>query len=227
MKMGALSRQQVRSIDQRAISEYGMNGLVLMENAGRGASEVIRQLVPHDKYLILCGLGNNAGDGFVIARHLDLMCPGSTISDIPTEQLPSRMSADARSNFEILLKSNWGIKFYHQITLDALQRAIEAARVIVDALVGTGASGPLRSPMDKVVQAANSASAMRIAIDVPSGLDCDTGVASNPCFCADHTITFVASKIGFELQDAPKYVGKLAIVDIGVPRALLESVATG
>lgn len=223
----SLTRQRVRSIDQRAIAEFGMNGLVLMENAGRGAAEVIDRLAPLGKRVILCGLGNNGGDGYVIARHLDLMSPDSVevwvVADGSEAEWVGRMAPDARSNYEILRKSNVLIHGFCAESESLFHRSLASAGVIVDALVGTGSTGALRSPMHRVVMAANATSALRIAIDIPSGLDCDSGKASQPCFQAAHTVTFVAPKVGFTLDEAPKFVGQVTVVDIGVPRALLQS----
>ena len=96
------------------------------------------------------------------------------------------------------------------------------ARVIVDALLGTGFSGAVRPPLDRLIEMINAASALRVAIDVPSGLDCDTGTAAGPTVRADLTVTFVAPKVGFGALGAIDYTGEIIVVDIGAPRRAIE-----
>ena len=98
---------------------------------------------------------------------------------------------------------------------------------IVDALLGTGATGDPRSPISVLIQAANTTRARRLAVDLPSGLDCDTGIPGTPTFRADHTCTFVAPKIGFANPAAKEYLGTVSVHDIGVPRKLLQEFAQG
>src|SRR5262245_41279353 len=135
----ALSRDQVRSIDRRAIDEYGLSGLVLMENAGRGCADVLCQLGCRGPVAIVCGKGNNAGDGFVIARHLDLRRIAVKVLLLGS---PDELRGDAAANYAVIAKS--------QLTIIDLSSRWDAARFaaelagaewIVDALLGTGATG--------------------------------------------------------------------------------------
>ncbi|MCA9270982.1 MAG: hypothetical protein KDA41_21020, partial [Planctomycetales bacterium] len=109
--------------------------------------------------------------------------------------------------------------------LRALQSAIAGAEWIVDAMLGTGASGSPRPPYDEVIRRLNDATAKRLALDIPSGLDCDTGHAGDPTFVADHTCTFAAAKPGLLADATAPFVGSLHVVDIGVPKRLLEEVS--
>src|SRR5438045_912663 len=134
-----LSRDQVRSLDRRAIEEFGVPGVVLMENAGRGAAELLRALGIHSRVIICCGKGNNGGDGFVIARHLDR-------SGVPVRVLlfarPEQLTGDAAINYQIIARSGLPIDvFADAVDVEALRRDLMAAEWVVDALFGTGLSG--------------------------------------------------------------------------------------
>lgn len=222
-----LARSQVRSVDERAIREFGMLGLVLMENAGRGAAEHLHRIAPPNaKTMILAGLGNNGGDGFVIARHWELLRgvkPTVIVVAGNNAAFESKMSSDAAANFAILQRAGFEFSVVSELAGE-LKDELKAADVIVDALLGTGSRGQLREPMRSVVAAANRSKALRVAVDIPSGLDCDTGEPGEICFQAHHTLTFVASKVGFRNPKALHYLGQVDVVDIGVPKRLLDSV---
>jgi NAD(P)H-hydrate epimerase len=215
-----LSRDQVRNVDKVAIDQYGIPGIALMENAGRGAAEIIDRIASAGPIVILCGPGNNGGDGYVIARHLELS--GRDVCIVSVAEL-QRLSGDAETNARIATEAEIGITV--AADRDQLKRALASASTIVDCLLGTGSQGPLRGIYADAVMLANEMNnALRIAIDIPTGLDCDTGVAADPTFKADHTITFVAKKIGFEKENADDYVGVVHQVGIGVPAKLLREI---
>lgn len=222
MKLSALSREQVRSVDQLAIEHYHVPGIVLMENAGRGAAEIVNRIAPSGWAAILCGGGNNGGDGYVIARHLQLLGREARIFAIVT---PDKLKGDAKTNAIIAQHADIPISAIGDTDDWATQ--ISGATVIVDALLGTGARGALRGNYAQTVAIANDHPGLRVAIDIPSGVDCDTGKASNPAFRAAHTITFVASKIGFQRNNADEFVGVVHEVGIGAPRKLLEQYPQG
>jgi NAD(P)H-hydrate epimerase len=193
--MRPLSRQEVREVDRRAIDEYGMLGLVLMENAGRGCADVLCQLGCDDLIVIACGKGNNAGDGFVIARHLDLRGFSAKIVLLAP---PGELRGDAAANYQILRNSGVPIvDLSSPFDAAVFDRELTGASWIVDALLGTGASGPPRHPFDEAIRRMNAAPCRRLAVDLPSGLDCDSGQPAEPTIRADHTCTFVAPKVGF------------------------------
>ncbi len=214
-----LTRQQVRELDRRAIEEFGVPGIVLMENAGRGVAEIICQLGLPGPAVICCGKGNNAGDGLVIARHLENR--GYSVR-VLLWATPDELPPDAATNFRIVQASgipldvleadNW------QSTLDG---ALANAGTVVDALLGTGARGEPRPPLDAVIDKMNACGRPMLAVDLPSGLDCDTGEPARHTICADHTCTFVAPKPGLLAPAAAPYVGRLHVIDIGAPRKLV------
>jgi NAD(P)H-hydrate epimerase len=220
MHARTIDRAQSRRLDRRAMEEYGISGLVLMENAGRGVADTLCGLGIDGPVAICCGKGNNAGDGFVIARHLDLR---RHEVHVLLWAEPSQLSGDAAANFRILQKTDVPVEHFAPDHHAArLERQLAGAAWIVDALLGTGARGEPRYPFDVVIDQLNAAKAPRLAVDLPSGLDCDTGQAARHTIRAAHTCTFVAPKPGFFAPGADQYVGQLHVLDIGAPRKLVE-----
>lgn len=220
-----LTREQVRQVDQIAIDEYGISGLVLMENAGRNAARIILAEITArnagesadsvNRVLIFCGTGNNGGDGFVIGRHLANV--GVDVSIALTGEV-DRLSPDATANHRICRAMEIPIEDTHSAE-------IRPGDLVVDALLGTGFAGQVREPLARVIKAINEApKACVVAIDVPSGLDCNSGAASNACVIADLTITFVADKTGFHSDEARRYVGQVHVADIGAPPTIVERI---
>ena len=221
--MFTLTRSQVREVDRRAIAEYGMSGLVLMENAGRGCVDVLCRLGCRGPVAIVCGKGNNAGDGFVMARHLDLR--GIAVKVLLLGS-PGELAGDAAANYAILAKSGAVIvDLSGGLDAGRFEAELAGGEWIVDALLGTGASSPPRPPLDEAIRRINGASAKRLAVDLPSGLDCDSGVAAEPTIRADVTCTFVGRKIGFDRPAAAACLGQVHVIDIGAPRRLVEEIA--
>lgn len=226
-KAVCLRRAQVREVDRRAIEDYGVPGIVLMENAGRGATEIIlsRYLPAHDRSKvtigIVCGRGNNGGDGFVIARHA---ANAGAHVEIFLACDPSGLKGDALTNYAICVKMRLPMHpFNSAAEIRANGARLGEAAVIVDAILGTGFSGDVRSPLDMAIEAVNATRMPIVAIDVPSGLDCDTGEQSNATVRAAKTITFVARKTGFRVDSAREFVGEVDVVDIGAPREIVEA----
>jgi len=218
-----LTRDEVRNLDRRAIDEFGIQGVVLMENAGRGAADVLMSLGCRGPVVICCGKGNNGGDGFVIARHLDNR--GIPIRVFLFGQ-PDQLTGDAAVNYRIIAYSGLEISVFdgNQISEAGLQSEFAKSEWIVDALFGTGLAGPVRKPFDQVIQCMNESKVRILAVDIPSGLDCDTGLPLGPTVRAEHTVTFVAEKIGFAKPEAKPWIGRVHVVDIGVPRRMLEKI---
>lgn len=221
MQLPSLTRDQVRRVDQIAINEFEMPGIVLMENAGRGASELIHQIAREGLITILCGSGNNAGDGYVIARHLQILGRPVRIVSIVD---PGSLTGDAQINATIAQRAR--IEIRRVGTIHEIETSICDSATVVDALLGTGAKGPPRGLFADAVRAANRQACLRVAIDLPTGLDCDTGLANDPTFRADHTLTFVSRKVGFEKNNADEYVGVVTEIGIGVPQSLLQDILT-
>lgn len=233
MKIRPLSREEVRNIDRIAMQEFGIAGLVLMENAGRGAAQWIISQYPPGDVCILCGKGNNGGDGYVIARHLetaelalDRLGPPSPHTNaawrvrIVSLVDSGELSGDAETNHTIARRA--GIPIATAVDRQSLESLVGTPDVLVDCLLGTGATGPPRGLYAEAIRLANRIQVIRIAIDVPTGLDCDTGIASDPTFMATATLTFVAPKVGFSHKEATDYLGQIVPFGIGVPKKLLS-----
>lgn len=217
-----LSREQVRAVDRRAIEEFGLPGVVLMENAGRNAAFLLEVLEIRGLVAICCGKGNNAGDGFVVARYLaNAGHAVKTLLAVPGDSL----TGDAAIHYHVW-KTSGGPSEELPTTADAWNAALCDADWIVDALLGTGTRGPLRDPFLTAVHAINAAHRRVLAIDLPSGLDCETGQILGACVQADHTATFVAAKPGFEVPEAAAWLGQVHVLDIGVPFQLLQDIAS-
>lgn len=219
-----LTRSQVRRVDELAVSRYGMVGLQLMENAGRNAAEIIdARFGPRGQAIIACGGGNNGGDGFVIARHLHNR--GWSVACI-LAATESKLSPDCATNFGIARKMDLPMR--HIIAGSQVPPAMSGQSVhtvFVDALLGTGFSGEVRSPMAELVTALNAAPRRAmVAIDLPSGLDCDSDVPASVTIRADLTITFVGPKTGFQSPGAQAFTGEVIVADIGAPRELIAEV---
>jgi len=235
--MKPLTRDQVRAVDLRAIDAYGLPGIVLMENAGRNAAHLLIAIAASDHFdrplrvTIACGRGNNGGDGFVIARHLENL--GAEVKLLLACD-PAAYRGDAAINHAVAVRAGIAIEPLERGTLADWSAAIASSDWIVDALLGTGAAGAPRGGIATAIEAINRTRAANarvdrrpgvFAVDIPSGLDCDTGVAAGNCIRADATATFVARKIGFDSPGAGAFTGAVHVLDIGVPRKLLDETA--
>ncbi len=212
-----LSRQRASLLDQRATAEYAIPGIVLMENAGRGVADHLVALGTRGTVVICCGPGNNGGDGFVIARHLDLRRVAVKVFAWGDDD---RRPADSATNFQVLLRS--GIPLVRGSGSEELARELSGAGWIVDALLGTGSRGEVRSPLGDVITAVNASGVPVMAVDLPSGLDADTGLPAGHTIRALHTCTFVAYKPGFLTPGADRFTGQVHVLDIGAPRKLVD-----
>jgi NAD(P)H-hydrate epimerase len=221
-KIPTLDRVGSREVDRRAIQEYGMSGLVLMENAGRQVADKLVSLGIAGPVVLCCGKGNNGGDGFVVARHLDLR--GYAVRVLVWGD-PAELEGDAAANFQILQKSGVPIvAFGTEAGGRLLDEQLRGAAWIVDALLGTGARGEPRPPLDAVIERLNAHPAPKLAVDLPSGLDCDTGLPAAHTIRAAHTCTFVAVKRGCLTPGAEKFTGVVHVMDIGAPGKLISQV---
>ena len=209
--MNAMTRDQVRTFDKHAIEQLGIPAAVLMENAGRGAAEVLKSVGIHGLVVVCCGKGNNGGDGLVIARHL--ANAGHRVHIVLFAR-PDELSADAALQWNITQRMGLPA----QVCTDGkgLSDLFTKAEWIVDALFGTGLTGPVRPPFDCVVDSINASPARKFAVDIPSGLDCDTGEPMGPTIRAEYTVTFVAPKVGFANPTVVTFTGRVHVVDIGV-----------
>jgi len=216
-----MSRDEVRAVDAWAINDLGVAGVVLMENAGRSCAELIMEKLSGGagrKVCIFCGAGNNGGDGYVIARHL-LNSGYEAVVAICGDY--EKVKGDARVNLEILEKLGQAIERVDPEGEGAagLVRALaEGADMVVDGLFGTGLAGQLRGGYGELIENMNGLDCPILAVDIPSGLDCDTGRPLGAAIKADYTVTFVAAKKGFANPGAAAYTGEVYIASIGVER---------
>ena len=218
-EMIRLTRAQVRQIDRISIERYLIPGIVLMENAARTATDVACEMLDGEcsgEVLILCGGGNNGGDGLAIARHLHNR--GANVAIVLTT--PSAdYKGDALTNFNIVRQMQLNIA---PIDVERIRKT--SALLIIDAIFGTGLNRPPADPFPQIVETVKASGVAVLAIDVPSGLDCDTGKPLGACIEATRTITFVAEKVGFANPDARKYLGAVTVGDIGCPQELIAQV---
>jgi hydroxyethylthiazole kinase-like uncharacterized protein yjeF len=280
----SLSRDQVRSADRHAIEVLGVPGVVLMENAGRGAADAIEQFlagaVPAEvgagpraksagrtqaeapgvsqsesrglsgkRVAIVAGAGNNGGDGFVVARHLHIRGASVAVFLVAEE---AKIVGDAAVNLRIIrnlglniraaaakadgghpaglgaaapsgAKSEGGARAGADpgpsgpVPMDSLAEVLRGFDLVVDAVGGTGIQGPLRGSQAAAVEQINASGVPVVALDIPTGLDCDTGAAAGPVVRAKLTVTFAARKKGFDAPGAARYTGQVLVADIGVP----------
>jgi NAD(P)H-hydrate epimerase len=215
-----LTTAQARDLDRRASHEYGIPGLVLMENAARNMAELLARLGATSPVLILCGRGNNGGDGLAMARHLDRLGLDVRIRLYATLD---QLSPETATHWAIAERCGFPRQLIAPDAFDpaALAADLAGAAWVVDALFGSGLKGPLRAPFDAVVTAHNRAGKPVFAVDVPSGFDADAGAPLGPCIRATHTAVTVAERVGFARPEARAWLGQVHVVDIGLPRCLL------
>ncbi|RYE94037.1 MAG: NAD(P)H-hydrate dehydratase [Myxococcales bacterium] len=217
-----LTREQMRAYDKHAIEVCHVPGLVLMENAGRGAADVIGRLRPLEglRVAVVCGAGNNGGDGFVVARHL--LARGA----VPHVWLTGRseqVTGDARIHHDAYIDLGGdftALDDHDDVT--PIVRGLEGVSVIVDALFGTGLGRPLEGLSASVAGAINASSALRVSLDLPSGLDADTGAPRGSAVQAHHTVTFGHLKVGLLTPEGARLAGQVHVVDLGVPDRIVE-----
>lgn len=222
-KCVVMTREQVRGVDRWAIETLGVAGVVLMENAGRSCAEVIEgrlARVSEPKVCIFCGTGNNGGDGYVIARHL--LNRGFGVEVVICGDR-SKIKGDAKINLEILERMGRPVKEL-DLKDDNVGEQIAAcakdADMLVDGIFGTGLKGQLSAEYVRLIDMVNALDKPILAIDIPSGLECDTGRVLGGAVRADCTVTFVAVKVGFTVsQTADAYTGEIFVASIGVEPA--------
>lgn len=212
----------MRRIDRLATEQYGIPSILLMENAGRGIAElVLREYPDCKKVLVLCGKGNNGGDGFVAARHL--FNHGLKVHIILAAD-PDALSKDAGTNYRIVTHLGItvttirdGDDFHRKIT------SISAHDLIIDALLGIGITSDVREPLKTIIDWTNRNGNPVVAVDIPSGLESDTGEILGDAIKADRTATLGRPKNGLFQNDGPKYSGTVDVLNISLPPVLLDS----
>ncbi|MFO0956519.1 MAG: NAD(P)H-hydrate epimerase [Isosphaeraceae bacterium] len=211
-----MTREQSRAVDAWAADAIGLPTLVLMENAGRGAAGILLERIgPEGKVRIACGGGNNGGDGGVVARHLALA--GIDV-EVAWFAPPEKLSHDAGVQYRVL--RNLGIPSIDrpgEVDPGDLDAWLAGADWVVDGLLGTGLTRPVAGPLAAVIDAINRSARPVLALDLPSGLDADSGQPLGVAVRATITATFVAAKVGFGAPGAAGYTGEVRVVPIGLP----------
>lgn len=216
--MKVLTAPQMREVDLRTIAS-GIPGLVLMENAGHRVIELLQEKfapLSRHRVVVLCGKGNNGGDGFVVARQLHTrLRPGSL--DVVFAGKAADLTGDAAVNFQMLAACGCPVA-------EAITPEMRPATIVIDALLGTGLSGPARGQMLELIHEINTGfpAARVVAVDIPSGLASDTGATLGEAVRADYTVTFTAPKVGQVLPPNCDSVGELRVGAIGSPPELYE-----
>lgn len=223
----ALSRAELALLDRIASEEYGLPTAVLMENAGRGAAEAVLAMLADPvwrtdsaKVVLLAGPGNNGGDACVVARHL-------ANAGVDVEIVATRALEALRGDAAIMRRAieRMGLPI---VGVEDASSAIERATLIVDGLCGTGFRSPMSAEIAGIVRSANarraSGAARTVALDLPSGLDADSGAPFDPTVAADVTLSFAARKLGFDAREARPWIGQVVVTSIGAPAAILERI---
>lgn len=211
--MKPVTAHEMAELEQLAIGEYGISGLILMENAARSFCDALEKAtgaLNGRRITIYCGGGNNGGDGFAIGRHAANRGANVTIAAVFD---PHRLKADAKTNFDIITRMGL-------LVLPWQEAAEHPCDIVVDALLGTGFSGELREPMPQVFHAINTAQAFVAAVDIPSGCSADDGAAAEAVH-ADLTVTFGLAKVGHFLYPAKEFCGQLVVTDISLPHTVV------
>jgi len=202
-----------RALDDVAMESLGIPGAVLMERAGVAAAHEMLELFPEmERAAVVCGSGNNGGDGFVVARHLH--AAGIRVTALMVGQV-GRLSIDARTNLEICSKLDLPVLV--RPARRVLARELRSADVVVDAVFGTGFAGAPRGEGAAAIEAINAAAAPVVALDVPSGVEGSTGVVATIAVRAAYTVAFHGPKLGLLISPGRQHAGSVIVADIGIP----------
>ncbi|MGG1595025.1 NAD(P)H-hydrate dehydratase [Terribacillus saccharophilus] len=212
--MYIVTAKEMYEVDRYAMEEIGISGSILMESAGRAIAGRMKPLIgTTDQILVLCGSGNNGGDGYVVAR--TLLNEGY---DVAAVQVGRNLTADAAMHQQVYDRLGGEVM---DVEADTFQPALEKADIIVDAMLGLGVRGKLRSPYTETVQAVNDSDALVFSIDLPSGVPADDAVEFEEAIQADYTFIIEAPKPSAFIQKTAPYYGEWKTVSIGLPAAYL------
>lgn len=219
-----LSVSEIRQADELAIQEYGINSSLLMENAAHSSAEYVKKILGQNftetpKVLFFCGSGNNGGDGFALARHL-VDFAKIKVFWIGDED---KMSPETHLNFKSAMKI--GIPIEKLKTEEDCRSIVLDSNCIIDALIGVGGSENVRGLALEILKKLKNYQGLKIAIDVPTGLNSEIGKANEYCFEADYTITMFAIKKGMLFNDGPDKCGKILVASLGAPEIILQKIA--
>ncbi|MBI1927895.1 NAD(P)H-hydrate dehydratase [Candidatus Poribacteria bacterium] len=220
--MKVVTANEMRRIDQQTIERIGIPGVVLMENAGSAVVRAIQRHFPECKRIaVMVGKGNNGGDGLVVARQLALAGRAVQIFLVSP---PERFTGDALTNLHIAQNLHLPIvQILSENELDGLKSQIVSFDLMIDAIFGTGLRGAVRGYIADVIECINAADCLVLAVDLPSGLEADTGMAEGACIRADYTVTIGLPKRGLLLYPGADMTGELEVADIGFPPSVIAA----
>lgn len=223
--MNIVTAAEMRTLDERATSDFKIPSLLLMENAARGmVDEIEKNDAPvQGKYItIIAGCGNNGGDGLAAARHLRMRGASVMVYLFSKEAL---VRGDAKVSLEIWQKTGGALREEGAFTLEHLITDLSKSDFVIDAFLGTGLSHAITGRYSEIIEIINRCARRVIACDIPSGISADTGEILGVAIRADATITMAMPKRGHFMQEGLSYCGRLSVIDIGFPKALIESSA--
>ncbi len=222
-RIPAVTVDQMREIDRLMVEKIGISILMMMENASINIAGLARKIfsgsVKNKKIVILCGKGNNGGDGLGAARHLINF--GGKITCVLAEK-KENLAENAQVQFNILINTGADIIEFSNEQINLIQEKINDSDLIIDALLGYNLKGNPRVPYSDLIDISNNSGKLIFAVDIPSGLNGDSGDANNPTIRASTTITLALPKVGLLVDKAKDYVGQLYVADLSIPKQVYE-----
>jgi NAD(P)H-hydrate epimerase len=223
--MYLVTAKEMQEMDRRTIEDLGIPGMVLMENAGRGATRFLLEKFPDIGKMrvgVIAGRGNNGGDGYVMARYLKQKGVRVTVYLLADA---NRVQGDAAANLKFLKPLEVSlVEIPDEDSLAHMQSEMAGVDVWIDAILGTGLKSDVRGYFKTVIDFINGLNKPVFAVDVPSGLNSDTGQVCGTCIRAGATATFAFAKTGHFTYPGPQYSGALKIIDIGIPNPIADEV---
>ncbi|OGX04267.1 MAG: NAD(P)H-hydrate epimerase [Omnitrophica bacterium RIFCSPLOWO2_12_FULL_50_11] len=221
--MNDITTREMKRLDEATIRDYGISSLILMENAGRGIAELAGRMMKRGKkkVLVIAGKGNNGGDGFVAARHLANR--GHQVSVVLLAE-PRDLKLDPKTNFEILKKMDIPVHvFASHRAVRRIRHLLSNAELVLDGIFGVGLTRPASGIFYEAIEFMNMSRKPILAIDIPSGLNSDTGQVLGTAVRARATGTLGRAKRGLFVGDGPKHAGRVTVLDISIPRSLFDA----
>lgn len=219
--MQSVTSSEMMTLDRKAASVYGISTLTLMENAGLSVAEFVAELVrASSRILICCGKGNNGGDGFVAAR---LLAKHGFKPEVYLLEDSQELKPDAATNYARLRQHGVAVRELRQNTdWSQFELSLASSSWVVDAMLGIGITRPLQEPYLSAVAKINRSGKLVASVDIPSGLNADTGEKCGAAIKADHTLALGLPKKGLYTGQGPILAGQVHVIDIGLPKELIR-----